>query len=149
VTGPTTYEPGLRQKTADKVLGFLLRHGKGPEFLKILTVKGRRTGQPHATPVAPVERDGDVWLVSPFGEVGWVRNLRAGGTVQLSRGKERTTYRAQELDAHHAVPVLRTYLSLPAERFVRKDFEITAESTDAQIESEAPSHPVFALAPAS
>jgi hypothetical protein len=34
---------------------------------------------------------------------------------------------------------------MPSERFVRGEFDITAESTDAEIEAEAPSHPVFAL----
>jgi deazaflavin-dependent oxidoreductase (nitroreductase family) len=130
---------------ADKLLAFLVRHGKGPGFIRILTVKGRRSGRPHSTPVAPVERDGDVWLVSPFGDVNWVRNLRTVGTVELSRGSEQTSYQARELDAHLSVGVLRTYLSMPSERFVRGEFDITAESTDAEIEAEAPSHPVFAL----
>lgn len=139
------HHPARRQRVADRVLGFLVRHGRGPDFMRILTVTGRRTGEPHSTPVVPVERDGEVWLVSPFGEVSWVRNLRAVGTVELSRGDEHVTYRAHELADHEAVPVLRTYLSMPSERFVRKDFEVTASSSDAAIEAEAPSHPVFAL----
>jgi len=110
-------------------------------------VQGRRTGQPHATPVVPVERDGRLWLVSPFGEVSWVRNVRAGSDVELSRGGDRRRFRAQELAAPHAVPVLRTYLSMPSERFVRKDFDVTARSSDAEIEAEAARHPVFALTP--
>ena len=143
----TTYRAPVRQRVADKVLGYLVRHGRGPDFMRILTVRGRRTGRPHATPVVPVEGDGLLWLVSPFGEVAWVRNVRAGSDVELSRGADRRRYRPSALGAHEAVPVLRTYLSMPSERFVRKDFDVTARSTDADIEAEAARHPVFALTP--
>jgi deazaflavin-dependent oxidoreductase (nitroreductase family) len=137
----------FRQRMADRVLSWLLRRGKGPAFMRLLTVRGRRSGTPRTTPVVPVERDGDVWLVSPFGDVQWVRNVRATGEVELWRGPERTTYRIRELDPNEAVPVIREYLSMPSERFVRKDFDVTAESSAAAIETEAPRHPVFELTP--
>ena len=34
-----------------------------------------------STPVTLVERDGQRWLVAPYGTVGWVRNARAAGRV--------------------------------------------------------------------
>jgi hypothetical protein len=37
---------------------------------------------------------------------------------------------------------------MPSERFVRHDFDITAESSDDAIAAEAPRHPVFELTPA-
>src|SRR2546421_7129475 len=64
----------------------LLRVGlpMGPNAL--LTVRGRKTGQPHTTPVALVEVNGRRWVQSPFGEVNWVRNLRAarGATITIN-----------------------------------------------------------------
>jgi len=60
----------------------------GPNAL--LTVRGRKTGQPHTTPVALVEVDGRRWVQSPFGEVNWVRNLRAAreATITINRRPE-------------------------------------------------------------
>src|SRR5262245_14679264 len=48
-----------------------LERGRAPGFMRLLTVQGRVTGEPHATPVVPVMRDGNVWVVSPYGEVDW------------------------------------------------------------------------------
>jgi deazaflavin-dependent oxidoreductase (nitroreductase family) len=142
-----TYRPSWSQRWANRVLTQLVRRGRGPAFIRLLTVTGRVTGRPHSTPVVPVQRDEDLWLVSPFGEVGWVCNVRATHRLELRRGGDRTTYEARELDATEAVPVLRTYLSMPSERFVRRDFDITSGSSDEAIAGEAPRHPVFALTP--
>ena len=51
------------------MLGRMIRRGKGPDFLWLLTVQGRKTGAPYTTPVAPVRDHGETWLVSPYGEV--------------------------------------------------------------------------------
>jgi deazaflavin-dependent oxidoreductase (nitroreductase family) len=115
--------------------------------MRLLTVRGRVTGRPLTTPVVPVQRDGRVWVVSPFGEVDWVRNARAAGRLDLHRGRERVTYEVRELDPVEAVPVLRAYLSMPSERFVRRDFGVTAASSDDAIAAEATRHPVFDLSP--
>ncbi len=50
-----------------------------------------------------------------------------------------------ELDPTEAVAVLRAYLSMPSKRFVRKDFAVTATSSNQAIVVEAPRHPVFGL----
>ncbi len=113
--------------------------------MQLLTVRGRSSGRLRTTPVVPVV-DGDRrWVVSPFGEVEWVRNARVAGRIELGRGDARAEYIARELDASEATPVLRAYLSMPSERFVRRDFDVTATSDDAALAAEAPRHPVFAL----
>ena len=149
-TMPTaTKKPRIsfRQRIANRLLTRMVQRGKGPDFMRLLTVRGRRTGELRTTPVVPVV-DGDrQWLVSPFGEVEWVRNARIAGRVDLRRGDDRTTYALRELSADDAVPVLREYLSMPSERFVRRDFDVTATSSDAEIAREAPRHPVFELIP--
>jgi deazaflavin-dependent oxidoreductase (nitroreductase family) len=113
--------------------------------MRLLSVTGRRTGAVHTTPIVPVHRDDRWWLVSPFGDVGWVRNVRAGSPVTLERGDDRVTGTARELDAREATPVLRACLGTRARLFVRKWFEVSARSTDAEIAAEAPRHPVFEL----
>ncbi len=135
------------QRRANTILTRVLGKGRGPSFMGLLTVRGRATGTSRTTPVVPV-RDGDrTWVVSPFGEVAWVRNARAIGRVELRRGDEHTTYAAREVDAHEAVPVLRRYLSMPSRFFVRRHFDVTAKSPDNAIASEANRHPVFELTP--
>jgi deazaflavin-dependent oxidoreductase (nitroreductase family) len=148
--GVATRRVSKARRVADKMLGRMLRRGRGPSFMQLLTVRGRHSGQLRTTPVVPVVPvvdDGVLWLVSPFGEVEWVRNARAAGRVQLARGDDRVEYDVRELDAHEATPVLRRYLSMPSARFVRRDFDVSSTSDDAAIAAEAMRHPVFALTP--
>jgi deazaflavin-dependent oxidoreductase (nitroreductase family) len=144
---PQTRRPSRIRRFGDRMMMRQLRKGRGPSFITLLTVTGQRTGQARTTPVVPVEADGRTWLVSAFGDVAWVRNTRAAGRLALGRGGDRTTYEAHELPAAEAVPVLRRYLSMPSERFVRSLFDVTARSSDEAIAAEAPRHPVFALTP--
>ena len=147
MTATATWKPSRAQRGANRVLGWLLGRGRGPAFMRLLTVTGRETGRARTTPVVPVQNDAKVWVVSPFGDVAWVRNGRAAGTLELRRGQERVEYVAHELDPSDTVAVLRRYLSMPSERFVRHDFDVTKHSSDEAITAEAPRHPVFALTP--
>jgi deazaflavin-dependent oxidoreductase (nitroreductase family) len=143
-----TYRLTTGGKAANAVLGFMLRHGLGPGFMRLLTVDGRKTGRPHSTPVVPVRTDEGRWLVAPFGDVGWARNARAAGRVTLQRGKDVETLAVTELPPDEAVPVLRTYLAMkPAGKYVRDYFDAGPDASDAELAAEAPRHPVFALRP--
>ncbi len=53
----------------------------------LLTVRGRKSGQPHSTPVVILEQEGKRYLLSPFGVVNWVRNLRASGMATFTRAR--------------------------------------------------------------
>ena len=53
----------------------------GPNVL--MTVRGRSTGEPRTAPVAIVELDGRRFIIGVYGEVQWVRNLRAAGEADL------------------------------------------------------------------
>jgi len=64
----------------------------GPNAL--ITVRGRKSGEPRTTPVALVEIEGRRWVIGTFGDTNWVRNLRAAGHATLSVGR-----RSQEVDA--------------------------------------------------
>src|SRR5438874_1343707 len=80
----------------------LLRVGVplGPNAL--LTVRGRKTGQPRTTPVALVEVDDRRWIIGTFGDVNWVRNLRAAGEATLKLGGGDEEVAADELTAEEA-----------------------------------------------
>jgi deazaflavin-dependent oxidoreductase (nitroreductase family) len=117
--------------------------GLGKGYRHMLTVRGRKTGQPRSTPV-DVMRDGDQrWLVAAYGITNWVHNARAAGEVQIARGSNRETLRVAELTPEDSVPVLRQYLrEVPV---THAYFDVTAESTDEQFAAEASRHPVFRL----
>src|SRR5258708_37815480 len=76
-------------RLANMLTKTLLRAGLPPSFfgypMYLLTVRGRKSGQPHTTPVVIVEQEGKRYLLSPFGVVNWVRNLQASGGAALSR----------------------------------------------------------------
>jgi deazaflavin-dependent oxidoreductase (nitroreductase family) len=80
----------------------LLRIGirLGPNAL--ITIRGRKSGLPRTTPVALVEHDGRRWVQSPFGEVDWVRNLRAAAQATLTLGRRREEVKAVELSVDEA-----------------------------------------------
>jgi deazaflavin-dependent oxidoreductase (nitroreductase family) len=121
----------------------LLRLGVAPSGTYLLTVRGRRTGRPHSTPVTLVERDDRRWLVAPYGAVGWVRNARAAGQVQLTRGRQSEILGLDEVSGDEAASVLQSYLGNV--RVVRPFFDATPDSPLAAFAVEASRHPVFRL----
>jgi deazaflavin-dependent oxidoreductase (nitroreductase family) len=121
----------------------LLRLGVAPSGTYLLTVRGRRTGRPHSTPVTLVERDDRRWLVAPYGAVGWVRNARAAGQVQLTRGRQSESLGLDEVSGDEAASVLQSYLGNV--RVVRPFFDATPDSPLAAFAVEASRHPVFRL----
>ncbi|TMD01082.1 MAG: nitroreductase family deazaflavin-dependent oxidoreductase [Chloroflexi bacterium] len=72
----------------------------GPNAL--LTVRGRKSGVLRTTPVAVIAVDGRRWVQCPFGEVNWVRNLRAVGEGTLTTGRRAEAIRATELSRDEA-----------------------------------------------
>ena len=89
---------------------FLLAAGVplGPNGL--ITIRGRKSGLPRTTPVAIIKVSGRRWIWAPWGEVQWVRNLRAAGraTIIVRRRKEEVT--ATELDPTQRVAFFRDIL---------------------------------------
>lgn len=54
--------------------------------LAVLTTTGRRSGLDREVPVSPVRYRGTTYLVSPYGQVSWVHNVRADARAKLRRG---------------------------------------------------------------
>jgi deazaflavin-dependent oxidoreductase (nitroreductase family) len=137
------YRLGLWRRLVNWMVRALLRVGVSPPHTYLLTVRGRKTGQPYSTPVTLVEKDGGRWLVAPYGEVGWVRNARVAEQVTLTRGKRFENVRIQELSAEDAAPVLKKYLAqVPV---VRPFFDVTPKSNLRDFAAEASRHPVFRI----
>jgi deazaflavin-dependent oxidoreductase (nitroreductase family) len=140
-----TYHPTLLRRFANGLMRLLLRLGLAPRTTVLLTVPGRRSGTPRSTPVTLVEEDGQRWLVAPYGPVGWVRNARAAGQVQLSRGRRSETVRLQELAPEAAAPILKTYVERVP--ITRPYFDAAPDAPLAAFAAEVPRHPVFQIVP--
>ena len=74
-----------------------------------LTLAGRRTGETRKVPVIPVEVGGSGYLVLPYGESDWVRNLRAAGQGELSRKGRTEAFHAVAVPADQRGPVVARY----------------------------------------
>lgn len=81
----------------------------GPNVL--VTVRGRRSGRPRTTPVAMLELGDARYLQASFGDVAWVRNLRAAGEARVARGRWSEMCAATELPPEVAGPLMRTALA--------------------------------------
>jgi deazaflavin-dependent oxidoreductase (nitroreductase family) len=79
-------------------------------FNGLVTVPGRRSGQPRTTPVAVIEVEGRRWIWAPWGEVHWVRNLRAAGRATITVRRRKQEVRAKELDRTERVGFFRDVL---------------------------------------
>lgn len=85
----------------------MVKFNPGP--ISTLTVAGRRTKLPRKVPVTPLELDGTRYLVSPYGESEWVRNLRASGRAELSRKGRVETFQASEVPVDEREPIIAAY----------------------------------------
>ena len=92
------------------ILKFLLAAGVPILLNRLVTIRGRKSGLPRITPLAIIEVSGRRWVWAPWGEVHWVRNLRAAGraTITVRRRKEEVS--ATELDATQRVEFFRDIL---------------------------------------
>jgi hypothetical protein len=78
--------------------------------LYVLSVPGRGTGRPRATPVTVVTVDGEGYLLEGFPGADWVRNVRAaGGFAELSIGSRTEHVHLEEVAPPDAIAVLRQW----------------------------------------
>src|SRR5712692_5195497 len=113
----------------------------------LITLPGRKSGQPRSTPITMVEFEGQRYVQSPFGSVDWVRNLRAAGKATLSWGRRHETVIVTELSPEQAAPVIKWMLP-HAPQVIRDYFDVTPESSLEDVIRDAPNHPMFAVRPA-
>jgi deazaflavin-dependent oxidoreductase (nitroreductase family) len=104
------YRNGAGTRLVNWAFRHLTRLGLGAPYRHILTVKGRKTGQLHSTPVDVIEHADNRWLVAGYGPATWVLNARAAQEVTLSRGGHAQKFRVEDPDPTEAVPVLRQYI---------------------------------------
>ena len=138
-----TYQLGPTRRAVNVLITPLVRLGIGGKSTYLLTTTGRRTGQRRTTPVILVENDGQRWLVSPYGMVAWVHNVRAQPQIALRHGGRSETLHAEEVDPATAGPVLQRYLR--SVRVTAPFFDAKGDDPVEKFIEEAPRHPVFKL----
>lgn len=120
----------------------LIRRVGDPVFMAtgvgaVLTVKGRRSGQPRQVKLIPVELDGTSYLMAFQGVADWVWNLRASGSCEIKRRGRTKGYTATEVVGDERDRVIAKYLSrLPSP--VKSDFGRRPDPVH---------HPVFRVEP--
>ena len=124
-----------------KLVGPFIFFGNYPMYL--LTVRGRKSGQPRTVVLAIIERNGKRYVGSPYGIVDWVRNLRAAGEAILTRGRRSETVNVIELPKGEAALLLREEIKggNPFGHY----YGVTADSSLEEFERAAVTHPVFVL----
>jgi deazaflavin-dependent oxidoreductase (nitroreductase family) len=108
---------------------------------QVMTTTGRKTGEPRRVPVSPIVVEGVEYLVSPYGEVGWVHNVRADPTVTLSHGSKTRQARLEEVTDRSGAPVVAAYHA--RESFSRPYMDVPDDPTIEDFESRRGMFPVF------
>ncbi|WP_370333012.1 nitroreductase family deazaflavin-dependent oxidoreductase [Mycolicibacterium hippocampi] len=99
-------------KPMNKVLMAAMRTGLMKDGPLVLTVTGRKSGQPRSTPITPFEVEGKRYVVGGFPGADWVRNAQANPDAVLVRGRVREPVRMVELTAEQSRPLLRQFPTL-------------------------------------
>lgn len=120
--------------------------GIGPGHMRVLEVRGRKTGKLHATPIDVLVVQDRLYLVAPRGRTQWVRNAEASGEVTLRRGARADGYQLRALSDAEKPEILKAYL----DRFrhaVQRFFTVPAGSPPAAFAAIAGRYPTFELIP--
>jgi deazaflavin-dependent oxidoreductase (nitroreductase family) len=134
----------------NKVITGLQRIGIAFGPMQLLTVTGRRTGQPRTFPIAVLPLAGGLYIVQAFPNAAWVANARAADTATLTRGRRSSTVRLVEVPVEERRPLLRevveTQPASAAQRYVTNG--LAAAPTPDAVAAAADRIAVFRIEPA-
>ena len=85
---------------ANRVVRLLSRLGLRLGTIHVLTVPGRRSGAPRATPVSPLSVGGRRYVIAGLPQSDWARNVRAAGRGDLAYGRRHTEVTLTEVTEH-------------------------------------------------
>jgi deazaflavin-dependent oxidoreductase (nitroreductase family) len=96
-------------KQMNKVMMAIQKAGIVPGPVRVLTVPGRKSGQPRSTPATPFTLHDALYVVGGYPNADWVRNARAAGVGTVTRGRRAQRVSFVELSEEQARPVLRAF----------------------------------------
>lgn len=145
MTAARYIEPKKSTNAFNELVAKLTRMGFSVWGSRVLTVVGRKSGEPRSVPVNLLTVDGVRYLVAPRGETQWVRNLRAAGQGTLRVGKRVEEFTFRELGDDEKAGILRAYLK-------RWKFEVgvffdgvDAKASDEKLREIAHGYPIFEI----
>jgi len=136
--------PNAFERLLNRAIGTLVRLGIGLPHMRVLEVRGRKTGKLYALPVDLLTEQDKLFLVAPRGYTQWVRNAETSGEVTLRRGKSVERYRLRALTDAEKPPIVKAYLDR-FRREVQRYFSIPAGSPAEQFTSLASRYPAYEL----
>lgn len=138
-------------KPLNKVFMVMLRLGVPVSRVEkpvVMTVTGRKSGKPRATPVTPMYVDGQRYVINGYPGSDWVYNVRSAGEVTLTHGKRTERVRMVELSPEDARPVLRAFPALvPTGADLMKRVGLMTDGTPDEAEALAGRCAVFRVDP--
>ncbi|WP_028661547.1 nitroreductase family deazaflavin-dependent oxidoreductase [Saccharomonospora saliphila] len=140
------HAPGALARMLNRAVGSLTRRGLSLWGTRVLSVRGRMSGEWRSTPVNVLTVAGRDYLVSPRGRTQWVRNLRAAGEGELRVGRRVRRVRATELPDDEKPELLRAYLARWGWEVGRFLEGVDARSDEAALRRVAPECPIFRVA---
>ncbi|HEX8026372.1 MAG TPA: nitroreductase/quinone reductase family protein, partial [Candidatus Limnocylindrales bacterium] len=121
---------------------------------RLVTIRGRKTGIPRALPIAVAVIDGRRFLMGAYGDVQWVRNLRAAGEASVRERGHDVAFAAHELDREQAVdfygrmiPAFIAHFPWIGRAFARGLFGLVGPEVLNDPARAAETRPVFELTP--
>lgn len=140
----STPKPPRWLKPVNKMMIAMQKLGipTGPPM--VLTVPGRKSGQPRSTPMTPFTLDGQLYTVAGFPHADWARNARAAGAGTLRHGRKTRPVQIIELSSEQARPVLREFpVQVPVGVSFLKRAGLVREGTPDEVEALAGQIAVF------
>ena len=138
--------PNAVERLFNSLIGALVRMGIGKPKMRVLEVRGRKSGKTYSLPVDLLELGGRTYLVAPRGHTQWAQNAEAAGVVTLRRGSRSAQFRLRTLSPPEKPPVLKAYLD-EFESEVGRFFPVPAGSPPEAFAAIAERYPAFELTP--
>jgi deazaflavin-dependent oxidoreductase (nitroreductase family) len=103
------HKPPRWLKPMNKLMIAMQRLGVQTGPAMVLTVPGRKSGQPRSTPMTPFDHDGALYTVAGYPGADWAANARAAGVGTLTSGRRSRQVRIVTLSPDESRPVLRAF----------------------------------------
>jgi deazaflavin-dependent oxidoreductase (nitroreductase family) len=102
-------KPPAWLKPMNKVMIAMQKAGVVTGPVRVLTVPGRKSGEPRSTPATPFTLHDGLYVVGGYANADWVLNARAAGAGTVTRGRTAQRVSFVELTAEQSRPVLRAF----------------------------------------
>jgi deazaflavin-dependent oxidoreductase (nitroreductase family) len=102
-------KPPAWLKPMNKVMIAMHKAGIVTGPVRVLTVPGRKSGEPRSTPATPFALHDSLYVVGGYPNADWVLNARAAGAGTVTRGRKAQRVSFVELSVEQSRPVLRAF----------------------------------------